>query len=211
MLAFRNVLDECGLMDLGFVGDKFTWKGKRGGGLVLERLDRALASNGWFTLNPGTKVRHLNSFSSDHKVIVIKLDGITSQPFRPFKFEQMWLKDRSCSSTVSSAWGSVTGSVSMPMVADKIKNCGEKLAKWSKESFGCIKKKIDSKAKLLSKAEVSVANGELDYEVVKRFQADLNDLLDKEGIMWEQRARALFLKCGDRNTGYFHSKASHRF
>ena len=45
MLAFRNVVDECGLMDLGFVGDKFTWKGKRAGGLVLERLDRALASN----------------------------------------------------------------------------------------------------------------------------------------------------------------------
>ena len=103
MLAFRNVLDECGLMDLGFVGDKFTWKGKRAGGLVLEHLDRALASNGWFVLNPGTKVRHLSSFSSNHKVIVIKLEGITPQPFRPFKFEQIWLKDRACGSTVSSA------------------------------------------------------------------------------------------------------------
>ena len=123
----------------------------------------------------------------------------------------MWLKDRAYSSTVSSAWGSVTGSASMPLVADKIKICGEKLAKWSKESFGCIKKQIDSKSKLLAKAEVSVAKGELDYEVVKLLQADLNDLLDKEGLMWEQHARALFLKYGDRNTGYFHSKASHRF
>ena len=178
---------------------------------MLERLDRALASNSWFALNPGTKVRHLNSFFSDHKVIVIKLEGISPQPFRPFKFEQMWLKDRAYSSTVSSAWGSVTGSASMPLVADKIKICGEKLAKWSKESFGCIKKQIDSKSKLLAKAEVSVAKGELDYEVVKLLQADLNDLLDKEGLMWEQHARALFLKYGDRNTGYFHSKASHRF
>ena len=41
-------------------------------------------------------------------------------------------------------------------------------------------------------------------------QSNLNDLLDKENLMWKQRARALFLKCGDRNTGYFHSKASHR-
>ena len=211
MLAFRNVVDECGLMDLGFVGDKFTWKGKRARSLVLERLDRALASNSWFALNPGTKVRHLNSFSSDHKVIVIKLEGISPQPFRPFKFEQMWLKDRAYSSTISSAWGSVTGSASMPLVADKIKICGEKLAKWSKESFGCIKKQIDSKSKLLAKAEVSVAKGELDYEMVKLLQADLNDLLDKEGLMWEQHARALFLKYGDRNTGYFHSKASHWF
>lgn len=29
--------------------------------------------------------------------------------------------------------------------------------------------------------------------------------------MWEQRARALFLRCGDRNTSYFHNKASHRY
>ena len=29
--------------------------------------------------------------------------------------------------------------------------------------------------------------------------------------MWQRRFRALFFKCGDHNTSYFHSKASHRF
>jgi len=56
-----------------------------------------------------------------------------------------------------------------------------------------------------------VAKGEADYEVVKGLKAELNDLFDKESLMWEQRAQALFLKCGDRNTSYFHYKASHRF
>ena len=56
MKVFRDVLDECGLMDLGYVGDKFTWWGKRAGGLVLERLDRAVASNGWLSHFPGSKV-----------------------------------------------------------------------------------------------------------------------------------------------------------
>ena len=45
MKAFRDVLDECGLKDLGYVDDKFTWKGKRQGGMVFERLDRAVANN----------------------------------------------------------------------------------------------------------------------------------------------------------------------
>ena len=70
MKEFRDVLDECGLMDLGYVGDKFTWRGKRAGGLVLERLDRAVASNGWFPRFPGSKVQHLRTHSSDHKAFL---------------------------------------------------------------------------------------------------------------------------------------------
>ena len=56
MRAFREVVDKCGFMDLGFVGQKYfmdlgfvgqkyTWKGKQMGGMVLERLDQALASH----------------------------------------------------------------------------------------------------------------------------------------------------------------------
>ena len=43
MRAFHEVVDKCGFMDLGFVGQKYTWKGKHMGGMVLERLDQALA------------------------------------------------------------------------------------------------------------------------------------------------------------------------
>lgn len=45
MKAFREVLDELGLKDLGFMGKKFTWKGQRHGGFVLEHLDRVVANN----------------------------------------------------------------------------------------------------------------------------------------------------------------------
>ena len=62
MKAFRDMLDKAGLKDLGFVGKKFTWKGQRHDGLVLERLDRAVANNLWLTLNPGTKFQHLHSY-----------------------------------------------------------------------------------------------------------------------------------------------------
>ena len=93
MKEFRDVLDECGLMDLGYTRDKFTWKGKRADGLDLERLDRAIASNEWFSHFPGTKVQHLLTHSSDHKAILIKLGGITPCLNRPFKFEQMWLRE----------------------------------------------------------------------------------------------------------------------
>ena len=60
---------------------------------------------------------------------------------------------------------------------------GEKLTEWSQQSFGCIKKLIETKGKLLSKVEELVAKREADYEVVKGLKAELNDFLDKESLM----------------------------
>ena len=55
MQMFRDVLDECELMDLGFKGFPFTWsKHFRDGFSVWERLDRAVASHDWFVDFPGT-------------------------------------------------------------------------------------------------------------------------------------------------------------
>ena len=68
----------------------------------------------------------------------------------------------------------------------------------------------DTEKKLLAKAKMGVAKGG-DQLLVKALQKEISALLDKESQMWQQRLRALFLKCGDRNTSYFHSKASQRF
>lgn len=46
MIAFRDTLETCGLVDLGFVGVPFTYDNKRAGARnVRVRLDRAVATN----------------------------------------------------------------------------------------------------------------------------------------------------------------------
>jgi hypothetical protein len=49
MQAFREALDDCGLEDLGFTGDPFTWKCGR----MRQRLDRVVATNSWSLMHPG--------------------------------------------------------------------------------------------------------------------------------------------------------------
>nr|POF19212.1 putative ribonuclease h protein [Quercus suber] len=160
-------------------------------GAVPDEQWRAVASNGWFSRFPGSKVQHLRTHSSDHKAILIRPDGITPRPNGPFKFEQMWLREGGCSETVIKAWGSSSQDANMRQVASKIQAYGDKLASWSQQSFGSIKRLVEKKSKLLSKAEIDAANGKLDYELVKVLKAEVNDLLDKESQMWQQRSRGV--------------------
>ena len=76
MQAFRDILDECGFMDLGFVGPMFTWIKHFENYTVWERLDRAIATNDWFSMFLDTKVYHLNVTAFDHKAILIWPEGI---------------------------------------------------------------------------------------------------------------------------------------
>ena len=93
MQLFREVLDECGFMDLGYIGPKFTWaRHFDNGNSIWERLDRGLATNDWFLKFPGTMVHHLHCDSSDHVPIHIVFSSL-DPPRRKklFQFEEMWL------------------------------------------------------------------------------------------------------------------------
>lgn len=69
----RVTLSQCHLMDLGYIGNRFTWSNGRGGAANnQERLDRALATGCWRSLFPTIQVRHLSKYRSDHNPVVIE-------------------------------------------------------------------------------------------------------------------------------------------
>nr|POE53099.1 hypothetical protein CFP56_13643 [Quercus suber] len=192
------------------LGRKYTWKGKRGNSMILERLDRAFATPSWLEFFPATRVQHLHSNASDHDPIIIKPEGIVPCPKKPFHFESMWMKEEGCRNTIVDAWGVPSFASNMLLALSKMVHCGEKLTVWSWSSFGSIKRQLAEASKRLVLAEEAAARGG-SYDQVRILKLSINDLLDKESMMWIQRARSLYLQTRDSNTRYFHNRASQRY
>jgi hypothetical protein len=73
MQAFRNALSDCGLEDLGYIGDTFTWRRKRSrrASGMRERLDRACSNESWAQLFPYACLSNQEGLRSDHRPILL--------------------------------------------------------------------------------------------------------------------------------------------
>lgn len=124
MVDFKDCLDRCGLVDLGFEGHKFTWSNKQAGvHNIQERLDRGLANSDWIARFPLVWVQHLQPVLSDHCPILIQLVGLREgqrkKRVRCFKFEKMWLQEGRCRDIVVDNWDGV-GMTSLSALDDNI-------------------------------------------------------------------------------------------
>ena len=104
MKDFYEVLDECSFANLGFTGQEFTWcKRLTRGVMMWECLDRAVVNTEWISLFPGYLVTHLDTVFSNHKPLSIHMEGLPIRNQRPWRFEQVWLNEESCHTTVVAA------------------------------------------------------------------------------------------------------------
>lgn len=94
MRGFSNTISECGLSDLGFVGEKYTWERSRGTeNWVQERLDRGLANQEWCSMFPAAEVKVLEIATSDHLPLFLQLNKQVYMPrSKRFRFENVWFK-----------------------------------------------------------------------------------------------------------------------
>ncbi len=209
MQNFRDVIDECGFMDLGFTGPRFTWTNNRPSDMAWERLDRAMATTEWIMLFPSVCVHHLDGKFSDHKPLWIGTDPIPQHVPRVFRFEEMWMSEQGCEETIAATWRTSKRGVPMYQVWDKIHACRRGLRAWSKHNFGSIKMQIRDTETKLKQAEVNSMRG-FDHHRVTELKRHLRELLSKEERMWRQRSRTEWLKAGDSNTRFFHCRATQR-
>ena len=127
-----------------------------------------------------------------------------------FRFEEMWLSDKGCSDTIEAVWLSSDFDHTNHQVLKKLEKCGVELTKWSRENFGNVRNELEKKRRQLAEAEMVAMNFGLNIRV-RGLKDEIEILLDKENWMWLQCSKTLWAVQGDRNTRFFHSKATNRY
>ncbi|GLT95486.1 hypothetical protein SLE2022_131660 [Rubroshorea leprosula] len=208
--AYLDCMNICRMIDLGFIGNRFTWANMRfSHQLIRERLDRAWANPDWKLLFPEAALFHLPRTSSDHCPLLLDLNP--SYPrvgTRPFRMEKFWLNHPEFQNLVHQIWsmdGSNT-SVCLDRTMSQAKS-------WSKLTFGDIFKR---KKKLLARLSgiqnsSSYNHSAFLWNLEKHLIQEFEQILKMEEDLWFMKSRTNWITDGDRNTRYFHlSAVKHR-
>ncbi|XP_057248279.1 uncharacterized protein LOC125493714 [Beta vulgaris subsp. vulgaris] len=206
--AFRDSVELCGLSDLGCRGGAFTWqRGNDASTMIRERLDRFLACDRWGNLFPQAWVKNFPIYKSDHAPILLCSDSgqLERRKGNRYHFEAMWLGNADCHKVVQQAWGESGGA----RMVDRIDGCASALKGWAAATFGDVKKRIKHKEEELQVWQNKVPDGRM-LGRCKEIVRELDDLNRLHESYWHARARANEMRDGDKNTSYFHHKASQR-
>jgi hypothetical protein len=208
---FHNTLNSCSLTDLGFQGDIFTWtNNQEGTDHIKERLDRYCASTNWITKFPRFTNYHLLNSTSDHNPILLvfgtNLDfrNDSHSKMRTKRFENIWVQDTNCSQIIKDTWDQSRGETHQ-----KLQQVMDNLANWGKTNYGSIPKDIKSTQATLQDLKSQTPSRET-INIIQQMESKLDGLLLKEEQWWAQRARTNWLQHGDKNSKFFHFKASQR-
>jgi hypothetical protein len=160
-------------------------------------------------------VENIITSTSDHYAVLITwahdvLDRTCAPVQRGFRFEAMWLRAPDYREAVEHAWrDSRDGNTSLRATWSTLKSVAVSLQSWSRQAFGSVRRKIqklEKKLKRLREAAVSQANVAEERHVERQ----LCELFEREEVMARQRSRVEWLREGDRNTAFFHARASAR-
>ena len=90
--GFRDTIDVCMLMDLGYKGRFWTLEKKVVGGTFTRvRLDRALGSAKWSAQFLRASLSHLTTANSDHCPILLEINDQHGEPRKHvFRYETLW-------------------------------------------------------------------------------------------------------------------------
>ena len=195
----RTFFSEGDLFDLQHSGDPLSWRGKRGDHLVRCRLDRATSNTLWAERFPSARCQYLEAdLMSNHKPLLAFFDNGVGRRRGLFRYDRRLCKNEEAKKVISDTWRDTQ----VTAVSAKLASTRSAISAWNKTQQRNSQATIEQKKRELDVALASPVN---DTSLIQSIAEKLNAAYLAEEEYWRQRNRLLWLKLGDRNTGYFHA------
>lgn len=154
------------------------------------------------------QLNHITTVNSDHHLLLLDFsDQNPGNVNKNFRFEPLWLRCADFQEKVAEYWSEATGG-EKPMV-EILQFCSSKITTWNKNSVGSVTRKVKKLRSDLN--EICKQERTLDTVVEEqRIKSQLEEWFFREELLRKQRSRCDWLKEGDKNTKFFHVRASTR-
>nr|XP_027124324.1 uncharacterized protein LOC113741027 [Coffea arabica] len=208
-MTFKDFIAENGLVDLGYEGHPWTWSNHWDNtGEVRQRLDRCLSSCEWSQKFEGTGCKHIESYASDHSLLLLDSEPDNKRKKKRFYFDKRWFQKDGIQQVIEKAWSKEEQGTKMFRVTRKVRNCRVEILKWKNTFQANSKVSIkDIKSKLESNERSNLENKGV-------IRTDLKEQLKKafreEESFWSQKARVQWLREGAKNSRFFHASVRGR-
>lgn len=203
-LAFGDWINTQSLIDMGFRGNKFTWKrGRVEQYFVAKRLDRVLCCAHARLQWPEATVTHLPFLSSDHAPLYVQLSPVNRRDprRRPFRFEAAWLSHSGFKDLLAASW---RNEIKTPEALTELQ---KKLRIWNKEVFGDVQRRKENLMVEIKAVQDLLEHNPTDNLLEKEegLLKEFEVVLEQEEMLWFQKSREKWITMGDRNTTFFHT------
>jgi hypothetical protein len=152
--------------------------------------------------------------TSDHNPILLTWNDVQNNQcrqggFRPFRYEVMWERHEDFDTMLRNVWTQQGKASTLIDLQRKIESVTGSLQRWGNNTFGNVRKEIFTlrdELKRMREEPGRVGPSQAEQKTVER----LIELDHREEVMWRQRSRVQWLAEGDKNTRFFHLRASQR-
>lgn len=168
----------------------------------------------FWQLFPKGTMQHLDWARSDHRPIMFEgnskriRNDTNERGRRIFRFEEAWTQHADCNEMITKLGCWEDRYPGFSRLENCLKICQDRLHKWGKSMIGNIRHHI---AKLKTTLQdLYKKHPPWDFTQIKKIESQLDKAMEEEEIYWKQRSSENWLQWGDRNTRWFHKRATMR-